>query len=241
MVKMLTVERTIELVRLAKTGDKNAAEELIVNNSSLIKSVVRRFLGRGVEYDDLFQLASIGFIKAINNFDESFNVRFSTYAVPMIAGELKRFLRDDGSIKVSRIIKGLNYKIKVIVEEARKNGEDSPSVDRLAEMLGVEKEDIALAIGADKRLVSIYDKVDSEKDIEYLDTIESDEREDELIEKIMLREAIDSLSEREKKIVLLRYFSDKTQSEIAKELGVSQVQISRLETKIVENLKQKLS
>ncbi len=238
---MLTVERTIELVRLAKTGDKNAAEELIVNNSSLIKSVVRRFLGRGVEYDDLFQLASIGFIKAINNFDESFNVRFSTYAVPMIAGELKRFLRDDGSIKVSRIIKGLNYKIKVIVEQARKNGEDSPSVDRLAEMLGVEKEDIALAIGADKRLVSIYDKVDSEKDIEYLDTIESDEREDELIEKIMLREAIDSLSEREKKIVLLRYFSDKTQSEIAKELGVSQVQISRLETKIVENLKQKLS
>lgn len=238
---MLTVERTIELVRLAKTGDKNAAEELIVNNSSLIKSVVRRFLGRGVEYDDLFQLASIGFIKAINNFDESFNVRFSTYAVPMIAGELKRFLRDDGSIKVSRIIKGLNYKIKVIVEEARKNGEDSPSVDRLAEILGVEKEDIALAIGADKRLVSIYDKVDSEKDIEYLDTIESDEREDELIEKIMLREAIDSLSEREKKIVLLRYFSDKTQSEIAKELGVSQVQISRLETKIVENLKQKLS
>ena len=238
---MLTVERTIELVRLAKTGDKNAAEELIVNNSSLIKSVVRRFLGRGVEYDDLFQLASIGFIKAINNFDESFNVRFSTYAVPMIAGELKRFLRDDGAIKVSRIIKGLNYKIKVIVEQARKNGEDSPSVDRLAEMLGVEKEDIALAIGADKRLVSIYDKVDSEKDIEYLDTIESDEREDELIEKIMLREAIDSLSEREKKIVLLRYFSDKTQSEIAKELGVSQVQISRLETKIVENLKQKLS
>lgn len=238
---MLTVERSIELVRLAKTGNKNAAEELIVNNSSLIKSVVRRFLGRGVEYDDLFQLASIGFIKAINNFDESFNVRFSTYAVPMIAGELKRFLRDDGSIKVSRIIKGLNYKIKVIVEEARKNGEDSPSVDRLAEMLGVEKEDIALAIGADKRLVSIYDKVDSEKDIEYLDTIESDEREDELIEKIMLREAIDSLSEREKKIVLLRYFSDKTQSEIAKELGVSQVQISRLETKIVENLKQKLS
>ena len=238
---MLTVERTIELVRLAKTGDKHAAEELIVNNSSLIKSVVRRFLGRGVEYDDLFQLASIGFIKAINNFDESFNVRFSTYAVPMIAGELKRFLRDDGSIKVSRIIKGLNYKIKVIVEEARKNGEDSPSVDRLAEMLSVEKEDIALAIGADKRLVSIYDKVDSEKDIEYLDTIESDEREDELIEKIMLREAIDSLSEREKKIVLLRYFSDKTQSEIAKELGVSQVQISRLETKIVENLKQKLS
>lgn len=238
---MLTVERTIELVRLAKTGDKNAAEELIVNNSSLIKSVVRRFLGRGVEYDDLFQLASIGFIKAINNFDESFNVRFSTYAVPMIAGELKRFLRDDGSIKVSRIIKGLNYKIKVIVEQARKNGEESPSVDRLAKMLGVEKEDIALAIGADKRLVSIYDKVDSEKDIEYLDTIESDEREDELIEKIMLREAIDSLSEREKKIVLLRYFSDKTQSEIAKELGVSQVQISRLETKIVENLKQKLS
>ena len=238
---MLTVERTIELVRLAKTGDKNAAEELIVNNSSLIKSVVRRFLGRGVEYDDLFQLASIGFIKAINNFDESFNVRFSTYAVPMIAGELKRFLRDDGSIKVSRIIKGLNYKIKVIVEQARKNGEESPSVERLAEMLGVEKEDIALAIGADKRLVSIYDKVDSEKDIEYLDTIESDEREDELIEKIMLREAIDSLSEREKKIVLLRYFSDKTQSEIAKELGVSQVQISRLETKIVENLKQKLS
>ena len=238
---MLSHEETMRLLSLAADGDDNATERLIAENTPLLKSIVKRYMGKHIEYDDLFQLASIGFIKAINNFDESFNVRFSTYAVPMIAGELKRFLRDDGSIKVSRIIKGLNYKIKVIVEEARKNGEDSPSVDRLAEMLSVEKEDIALAIGADKRLVSIYDKVDSEKDIEYLDTIESDEREDELIEKIMLREAIDSLSEREKKIVLLRYFSDKTQSEIAKELGVSQVQISRLETKIVENLKQKLS
>lgn len=238
---MLTAERTNELVRLAKSGDKKASEELLENNSSLLKSVVRRFLGRGVEYDDLFQLASIGFIKAIANFDESFGVKFSTYAVPMIAGELKRYLRDDGSIKVSRIIKGLSYKIKGLVEEARKKGEDSPSVEALAKKLGVEKEDVALAIGSTRQLVSIYDKVDSEKDIAYVDTIESTEREDDVIERIMLKDTIEKLEEREKKIILLRYFSDKTQAEIAKELGVSQVQVSRLENKIVEKMKAKLS
>lgn len=238
---MLTQERTRELLMLAKSGDKKASEELLVNNTSLLKSIVRRFLGRGVEYDDLYQLASIGFIKAVANFDESFGVKFSTYAVPMIAGELKRYMRDDGAIKVSRIIKGLNYKIKGIIEEARKNGKDSPGVEEIAERLGVEKEDVALAIGSSKQLVSIYDKVDGEKDIEYLDTIESKEKEDDIIEKLMLKNAIDNLEEREKKIIVLRYFADRTQAEIAKELGVSQVQVSRLENKIVEKIKVKLS
>ncbi len=240
---MLSEDRTLELIRCAKLGDNQAKEELIVNNTSLLKSIVKRFNGRGVEYDDLFQLASIGFLKAIANFDESFSVRFSTYAVPMIVGEIKRFLRDDGSVKVSRIIKSLGYKINKYVEELKQNDMPSPSIEELCEKFGADKEDVVLAIGSSRQVVSIYESVndDGNKPVEMIDVLPSGEGEEQMLERIMIKDMILSLDERERKIIVMRYFSDRTQSEIAKELGVSQVQISRLENKIVKKLKQKIS
>jgi len=240
---MLSNEITVKLIRLAKSGDNDAKEQLIINNQSLLKSIVKRFKGRGVEYDDLYQLASIGFLKAIANFDESFEVRFSTYAVPMIVGEIKRFLRDDGSVKVSRIIKGLGTKINRYLEELKQKDLPAPTIEQLCEMFEVEKEDVVMAIGSTRQVVSIYDSVggDDDKPIELLDVIESGEKEDDMLDRIMLRRLIDELPDREKKIILMRYFSDRTQSEIAKELGVSQVQVSRLESKIVDKLRRKIS
>ena len=239
---MLSDEMTVALIRAAKNGDNDAKEQLVVNNSSLLKSIVKRFKGRGVEYDDLYQLAAIGFLKAINNFDEKYAVKFSTYAVPMIVGEIKRFLRDDGSIKVSRMIKTLSYKINKYLEELKQNDIPQPSVEELAEKFSAEKEDVVLAIGASRQVVSIYESVndDGNKPIEVVDLIDSGDKEEEMLDRIMVKDLIEGLSERERKIIVLRYFSDRTQSEIAKELGVSQVQISRIETRIVEKLKQKI-
>ncbi len=240
---MLSLERTLELIRESKAGVKEAKEELLINNLKLLKSIIKRFVGRGVEYDDLFQLASIGFVKAIDNFDESFNVKFSTYAVPMIIGEIKRFLRDDGSIKVSRIIKTLNSKINKYLDELRKNNQEEPSIEDIAKKFDISCEDVILALGSSRQPVSIYEKLngDNDKPIEFLDTLESKTGEEELIEKIMLKEMIDTLEDKEKQIIMLRYFSDRTQQEIAKELGVSQVQVSRMENKIINKLKMKIS
>lgn len=239
---MLSHAETIDFLRLAKNGDESAKEKLIVENTSLIKCIVKRFMGRGVEYDDLFQLGALGFIKAIYNFDEGFDVRFSTYAVPMIIGEIKRFLRDDGSIKVSRIIKGLSFKINRYIEELKLSGKDSPTVEELSVKFGADKEDVALALSSNIKPLSLYESVSEEGDkkIELIDKIPSEEKEDDLIEKITLSKLISELSERERKIIVLRYYGDRTQSEIAKELGVSQVQVSRLETKIVQKLKSKM-
>lgn len=240
---MLPDDKTLYLLRLAKSGDNDAKEQLIKNNASLLKSIVKRFCGRGVEYDDLYQLASIGFLKAIANFDESFDVRFSTYAVPMIVGEIKRYLRDDGSIKVSRIIKGLSIKINRYLEEVRRSGGEAPTVDELKDKFGVEKEDVVLAIGSARQVVSIYGsvKADGDRPVEVIDLINSGNEEEDMIDRITLKHLIDDLDERERRIIIMRYFSDRTQTEIAKELGVSQVQVSRLENKIVEKLRRKIS
>lgn len=239
---MLSDEETILLIRKSKTGDNLAKEKLLVNNERLINSIVKRFCGRGVEYDDLFQLASIGFLKAIEHFDESFSVRFSTYAVPMIMGEIKRFLRDDGCIKVSRIIKSLSYKINAYLESEKQKGKAPPSVDQLAEIFGAQKEDVILAIGASKQVVSIYESVndDGNKPIEVIDLIGGGDDEEKILDRVMIKNLLDGLDERERRIIVLRYFGDRTQSEIAKMLGVSQVQVSRLENKIVEKLKRKI-
>ncbi len=238
----MTQTETVNLLRLAKSGNDEAKERLIVENTSLIKCIVKRFCGRGVEYDDLFQLGAMGLLKAIYNFDESFDVRFSTYAVPMIIGEIKRFLRDDGSIKVSRIIKGLSAKIYKYVEDCKKRGEDSPSVEAIAEHFSVDKEEVVLAVGSVSKPMSLYESVQGEGDKTTLliDKIASDEREEDLIDEITLKSLINKLKERERKIIIMRYFLDKSQSEIAKELGVSQVQVSRLESKIVEKLKSQM-
>ena len=238
---MLDENLTVLLLRKAKKGDKSAKERLITENSSLLKSIVKRFLNRGVEYDDLFQLASVGFLKAIENFDESYSVKFTTYAVPMIMGEIKRFLRDDGSVKISRVIKSLGAKIRAYIE--KRGSCDEPTVEELAEVFSVSKEDVALAIGSSKQTVSIYGKIkdDGNKPIEFVDTLEDGFNEEDLTDKMLLKDLISGLDDRDRKLIVLRYYSDRTQSEIAKELGVSQVQVSRLENKIVEKLKKKIS
>lgn len=235
---MLDHDTTIALIKRAQSGDDGAKEELVKENIPLVKSVVKRFKGRG-EYDDLMQLGAIGFIKAIQNFDETYGVRFSTYAVPMISGEIKRFLRDDGAVKVSRWAKTLSQKINVFIDEKLKSGEKEPTVDEIAQNFGVEAEQVVFAMDTGHYLLSLSSTV-GDDDVTLEDKIVGDRSPDEDLDKIMLKDFIEDLPEREKKVIILRYFRDKTQSEIAAELGVSQVQVSRIECKVLQKLKEKL-
>lgn len=235
---MLEHEKTLELIELAKNGDDSAKETLIRENSPLIKSIIRRFRNKGVEYDDLYQLGCVGFLKAINNFDVKFSVKFSTYAVPMILGEVKRFLRDDGSIKVSRSIKIFAGKINRYIEEYRKENDEAPEIENIARHFGADQEEVVFALDSAKMPLSLYEKEgDTEKSLELIDKIQAKDNTDDVIDKIIIKDMIDKLPEREKKIIILRYFRDKTQGEIARALGVSQVQVSRLETKIIEKMR----
>ncbi len=238
---MLSFEETKYHIRLAKNGNNDSKEILLKNNVLLIRSLVTRFKNKGVDYDDLFQLGCIGFLKAINNFDESFNVRFSTYAVPMILGEIKRFLRDDGEIKVSRLIKLQATEIARFVEKYQKEKGIEPSIEIISGELNIEKEDVVLAMGSSKMPVSIYETMDDSGDggISLIDKLPSPYTEEEHIDTLYLKSLISKLDNREKKIIILRYFRDKTQGEVAKILGVSQVQVSRLEMKILEKLRKK--
>lgn len=235
---MLDHDTTIALIKRAQSGDDGAKEELVKENIPLVKSVVKRFKGRG-EYDDLMQLGAIGFIKAIQNFDETYGVRFSTYAVPMISGEIKRFLRDDGAVKVSRWAKTLAQKINVFIDEKLKSGEKEPTVDEIAQNFGVDAEQVVFAMDTGHYLLSLSSTV-GDDDVTLEDKIVGDRSPDEDLDKIMLKDFIEDLPEREKKVIILRYFRDKTQSEIAAELGVSQVQVSRIECKVLQKLKEKL-
>ena len=240
---MLDAEKTVYYLRKAKKGDKEAAAILLENNSLLIKSIISRFKNKGVEYDDLYQLGCVGFLKAIKNFDEKFGVVFSTYAVPMILGEVKRFLRDDGSIKVSRIIKSQAAKINRFVEDYSGRNGETPSVEEISAALSIEREDVILALDSSKIPLSLYDASGDngdDKKTELIDRIPSDEREDDMIDKILLKSMIERLPPREKKIIIMRYYRDNTQSEIAEALGVSQVQISRIENKIIESFKKQI-
>ena len=240
---MLSGEETVFYLRKAKGGDKEASTVLLEHNVLLLKSIIKRFKGQGVEYDDLYQLACIGFLKAIKNFDESFGVVFSTYAVPMIAGEIKRFLRDDGAIKVSRVIKAQAQMINRYIESyLRENGEE-PTVENISKSLEISKEDIVLALDSTKMPISLSEPVDDkngDKSLELADRIPSEEREDDMVDRILLKSMIDKLPEREKKIIIMRYYRDNTQSEIAKELGVSQVQVSRIENRILTRFKKQI-
>ena len=232
---MLEHQATLELLKKAQAGDDGAKEKLIEENVPLIKSIVKRFKGR-LEYDDLMQLGAIGFIKAMQNFDVEYGVRFSTYAVPMISGEIKRFLRDDGAIKVSRWTKSLAQKISAYIDEKLKNGEAEPTVEQLATAFDVDAQEIVFAMDAQHYLLSLSATV-GDDDLELGDRIATEECEDENIDKMLLKDLIEDLPQREKKVIVLRYFRDKTQSEIAKELGVSQVQVSRIENKVLQKLK----
>ena len=240
---MLNAEETLFYLRKAKAGDLGAKETLLGNNVLLIKSIVKRFTNKGVEYDDLYQLGCVGFLKAIKNFDEKFGVVFSTYAVPMIIGEIKRFLRDDGSIKVSRIIKSQARNINRFIEEKCTDGGEPPTLDEICAALNMEREDVVLALDSSKMPLSLSETVDDgsgDKSIELIDKIPSSEKEDDIIDKILLKSMIERLPERERKVIIMRYYRDNTQSEIAEALGVSQVQISRIENKIIKQFKSQL-
>lgn len=240
--QLLSTEETENLINLAKLGDCDAKQKLLNGNYPLIKSIVKRYIGKGVEYDDLYQLGCVGFLKAINNFSSKFSVKFSTYAVPMIAGEIKRFLRDDGAIKISRTIKSLSVKINRYLDEQRKIDNKAPTIKELAEKFEASEEDIVIAMDSSQSLISIYEKtVDktSDNSPNLLDQLVVDESLDEKIDKIILKDLINKLPEREKKIIMLRYFRGKTQTEIARMLDVSQVQVSRIEAKVLANFKEK--
>ena len=240
---MLDYNTTLELLKKAKLGNENAKNALIENNSPLVKSIVRRYKNKGVEYDDLYQLGCVGFVKAINNFDECYNVKFSTYAVPMIAGEIKRFLRDDGSVKVSRSIKGQYYLMQKYIDEFRlKNGEP-PAVSKLAKKFNIEEPEVMFILESARMPISIYESLDKEEDggQVILDKLANFDEANNMIDKMVLIDTLKSLDENDRKLIILRYFRDKTQSEVARLLNVSQVQVSRLENKILAKMKNKLS
>ena len=230
---MLDGETTLEYIKAAQRGDEYAKEQLIVHNMPLIKSIVARYRGNATEYEDLIQLGSMGLVKAINNFDTNYNVRFSTYAVPMIAGEIKRFIRDDGAIKVSRALKTLSMSLKKEIEAHRLACGEAPSAEYLADKFEITPQEVVFALDSSKYPVSLYEKFDDENNQSVIDKLPSDENGDNIDDKILLKEVISTLPEREKKVLILRYYRDKTQSEIAKILGVSQVQVSRIESKVI--------
>lgn len=238
---MLSADETLKLINLAQNGNQTAKNTLVNENMPLIKSVIKIYKNKGVEYDDLFQLGSLGFVKAINNFNESFGVKFSTYAVPMIAGEVKRFLRDDGSIKVSRALKTLNIQITKYIQKYRETNEDDPTIEHLAKVFSVDEQEIVFAMDSRKSLLSLDDKQDeaNPNSRTILESIEDQNHTDNLIDGLVLKDLIKDLPFKDKQLIALRYFQDKTQSEIAQILNVSQVQVSRLENKIIEKLKSK--
>lgn len=239
---MLSHEETMRLLSLATDGDDNATERLIAENTPLLKSIVKRYMGKHIEYDDLFQIASIGLLKAIKNFKQDFNVRFSTYAVPMILGEIKRQMRDDGYIKVSRSLKSLSSKITRYMDEVIKQGNDDPTVEQIARHFDISPSDVVFALDATRLPVSLYETTSDKdgKQTELVDRLPTDE-DRKMVQSLILKDMLSHLSERERKIIIYRFFRDMTQGEIAEKMGVSQVQISRLETKILDKLKQMYS
>ncbi len=240
---MLDHEQTLNYIKLAKNGDEQAKSILIEQNSPLVKSIVKRYIGKGVEYDDLYQLGCMGFIKAISNFDESFGVKFSTYAVPMIAGEIKRFLRDDGSIKVSRAIKSTYYQIQKYIDQQKTLGNPPPTIEQLAEHFDIEPQEVVFTLEASRMPLSIYEQFDkdSSNSQSLIDKITCEDNQEQLLNNLILKDILSNLNEKDRKIIILRYFRDKTQSEIAQLLNVSQVQVSRLENKILEKMKHKFN
>ena len=232
----------INLVKKAQQGDENAKELLVKENSSLIKSVIKKFKDKGIEYDDLYQLGCVGFLKAIKNFNPEYEVKFSTYVVPMVIGEIKRFMRDDGAIKVSRALKSLNLSINKYIEGYFIQNKAKPSIEEIANHFKVDPQEIIMSMEASKMPISLYAPLEGESsDLMVIDRVDSENNDNGLVDRIALKEVIRELCDRDKKIILMRYFYDKTQNEIAKKLGISQVQVSRLENKILENLKIKLS
>ena len=233
-------DETISCLRSARDGDREAAERLVEDNSGLIWSVARRFFGRGVDSDDLYQLGCVGFLKAIAGYDESYGTQFSTYAVPKISGEIRRFLRDDGLVKVSRGLKERSAAIRSARLTLEQRLGREPTLSELAHETGLTCEDIAVAETAASPAESLQRET-GEDGFTLEQLLGDDSQEEQLLERVSLREAIDQLPERERQVIALRYFHDMTQERAARVLGVSQVQVSRLERKAVAKLRELLS
>ncbi|MBR2902513.1 MAG: sigma-70 family RNA polymerase sigma factor [Clostridia bacterium] len=232
-------ENTADL-RLAAQGDRGARARVIEDNMGLVGSVVRRYMGKGWEYEDLFQIGSMGLIKAVDRFDPNYGVCFSTYAVPMIMGEIKRYMRDDGMIKVSRPLKELYIKLRKARDEIMAQTGEDPAVEELASLLGVTPEEACLALEAGCAPESLENTGPDEDGDELIERISTGAEEEDLISRMDLSRALDSLTPMEKKLVTLRYFRDMTQVNIAAILGVSQVQVSRMERRVIGILREKM-
>ncbi len=234
---------TLELIKRSRDGDKEARDRVVTENVGLVWSIVRRFANRGHEMEDLFQIGSIGLIKAIDKFDSSYEVKFSTYAVPMITGEIKRFLRDDGMIKVSRSLKETATRIRIVREKFSNTHGREPTIEEIGEELNIDKEEIVMALETGAEVESLYKTIyqGDGSPIYLIDKVaETKDESDNLIDKLALKEVIASLDEKEQEIIRLRYFKDRTQTDIARELGISQVQVSRMEKRILKIMRERL-
>lgn len=238
------MEHTLALIEKAHGGDKEARETLVEENMGLVYTIVRRFVGRGHEMEDLIQIGSIGLIKAIDKFNSAFDVKFSTYAVPMIAGEIKRFLRDDGMIKVSRSLKETAGKAYMVKEALEKKYGREPSLEEISEEIGASREDIVLAMESAAEVESLHKTIyqGDGNAISLMDKLEEQGNpNEELLNHMMLNDVIQTLHEEERMLIRLRYFEDKTQMEVARALGMSQVQVSRYEKKILKKMRGRIS
>lgn len=240
-LKVLKEKEKMELLRKIREGDKNARNELINGNLRLVLSVIQRFTNRGENLDDLFQVGCIGLIKAIDNFDVTQNVRFSTYAVPMIIGEIRRYLRDNNSVRVSRSLRDTAYHAMQIKERLTNENQKEPTVEEIAKEMHIKKEEVVLALEAIVEPVSLYEPLynDGGDTIYVMDQVGDSNSDDNWIDEIVFKQSIEKLSDREKKILSMRFMQGKTQTEVAKEIGISQAQVSRLEKSAINNIKNK--
>ena len=237
------MDHTIVLIQKSHEGDKEARARLVEENTGLVWCVVKRFYNRGVEMEDLFQIGTIGLLKAIDKFDLNYDVKFSTYSVPMIAGEIKRFLRDDGMIKVSRSLKELSYKAYLCREKLQERFGREPSVTELAGELGVEPEELMAALDASSEVESLHKPIyqSDGQEVSLMDRLPwRAEPEEEVLDHLLLKELLGGLEKEERQLIYLRYFADRTQAQAGKELGISQVQVSRLEKKILKSMREQI-
>ena len=237
------MEHTLALIERAHQGDKEARDLIFQENIGLVWSIVKRFQNRGVDLEDLFQIGSIGLLKAVDKFDTSYEVKFSTYSVPMISGEIKRFLRDDGMIKVSRSLKETCYKAYLAREKLEKKMGRDPQIQEMAKEIGIPEEELIQALDSSAEIESLQKTIyrGEGNDICLLDKLEEKrDRQEESLNRILLEEILGSLSPQERQLIYMRYFQERTQTEIAGELGISQVQVSRMEKKILKRLREQI-
>ena len=242
-LKVLKNEETMELLRRTKEGDMEAREQLIAGNLRLVLSVIQKFSNRGENLDDLFQVGCIGLIKAIDNFNTDLDVRFSTYGVPMIIGEIRRYLRDNSSVRVSRSMRDTAYKVLQAKEKFIAQNQREPTIEEIAKMLEAKREDVVFALEAITDPVSLYEPVYSDNGdaVCVMDQVKDGRNTDESwLNRIALKDAVDKLPEREKRILALRFFQGKTQMEVSAEVGISQAQVSRLEKSALEQIRKNI-